>query len=180
MESFNMKQEFEEGDFTEAGVYILKKDDLAIHDGWLQGIGKKDIEMARMAHETKQKRDAKREKYLETQELARGGPDQALKQIFALMQPGESVSGTIKRLAAGSSKPPSWKKPKKIKNALPAADLTQEQRDENKKKMETVSSLATEVLEKDPGVYEKRFEDIAMYLKSAKLLDALWTVGQPL
>lgn len=44
MESFNMDQEFQEGDFTESGIYIKKKDMLDFHDSWLKDISKKEIE----------------------------------------------------------------------------------------------------------------------------------------
>lgn len=46
-ESFNMDQELAEGDFTQSGVYIRKKDEQSIHDSWLQGIGKKEIQKAK-------------------------------------------------------------------------------------------------------------------------------------
>ncbi len=45
-ESFNMDQELAEGDFTQSGVYIRKIDEQSIHDSWLHGIGKKEIQKA--------------------------------------------------------------------------------------------------------------------------------------
>lgn len=50
-ESFNMDQELAEGDFTQSGVYIRKKDEQSIHDSWLKGIGKKEIQMAKMVRD---------------------------------------------------------------------------------------------------------------------------------
>ena len=46
-ESFNMKKEFEEGDFTQSGAYTKKVDEHQVHDSWLKGINKKDIQLAR-------------------------------------------------------------------------------------------------------------------------------------
>lgn len=50
LESFNMDQELAEGDFTEAGVYIRKKDEQSFHDSWLKGIGKSEIQKASEVH----------------------------------------------------------------------------------------------------------------------------------
>lgn len=41
-------------------------------------------------------------------------PDQYLLEIYKLLQPGETITGAIKRLGTSSSKVPKWKKPKKV------------------------------------------------------------------
>ncbi|CAG8514943.1 12958_t:CDS:1 [Racocetra persica] len=101
IEAFNMKAELEEGKFDEAGNYIRnKKDPEAFHDNWLQGISRKDIEKARIAHEKQEK-----ERLLkEAQEASNDPMDRVSiwKELLTIMKCGETLLDTFQRLGGGT------------------------------------------------------------------------------
>ena len=47
LSSFNMREEMEEGKFTEDGSYIRKPDPHRIHDHWMEGLDDREIQLAR-------------------------------------------------------------------------------------------------------------------------------------
>ncbi|KAJ3024080.1 hypothetical protein HKX48_007261 [Thoreauomyces humboldtii] len=84
---FNMEEEMEEGDFDESGHYIRKRDEHLIHDSWLQGVTKNDMEKARAAH-------AKQEELANESEAEIDGvrdPNHIWLKAIHLMKPGESI-----------------------------------------------------------------------------------------
>jgi hypothetical protein len=112
MESFNLETEREEGDFTGSGSYVLKKDEHRVHDSWLQGVTKADIEKARDAHQIQLTRNAAKEERQES-------PISMLRKLSTLMAPRESVLNvgsrlmqTLTRLGSVTKKVPKWKKKK--------------------------------------------------------------------
>ncbi|CAK7197734.1 hypothetical protein SEUCBS139899_000382 [Sporothrix eucalyptigena] len=55
IDAFNMRQEQEEGAFDESGNYIRKAADAdALHDRWLDGLSKKEMKRAAVAHEKRE------------------------------------------------------------------------------------------------------------------------------
>jgi CD2 antigen cytoplasmic tail-binding protein 2 len=55
IDAFNMRQENEEGAFDEAGNFVRKAvDPDAVHDKWMEGLGKKEIKKAAAAHEKRE------------------------------------------------------------------------------------------------------------------------------
>lgn len=108
-EPFNLEKEMEEGHFDESGYYVRKKDELAIHDTWLQGVTKQDMEKARNAQEKFEKKNA------EFQEVKRDA-NQLWVEVLNLMKPKETLTLALKRF--GGTKEPAWKKNKKKTNTV--------------------------------------------------------------
>jgi CD2 antigen cytoplasmic tail-binding protein 2 len=63
LDAFNMKEEQEEGRFDESGNFVRKAFDAdAVQDAWLDGLSKKDIKKAKLAHEKREEERKKRER----------------------------------------------------------------------------------------------------------------------
>lgn len=102
LSSFNMREEMEEGKFTDDGSYVRTFDPHGIHDRWMDGVDEKEMKVARR----RQKRQAKlrKEKILaEEQELEAAGGKPALElQLLAMLKKGETVLEAFQRLGAKS------------------------------------------------------------------------------
>lgn len=59
LSSFNMRDEMEEGKFTEDGSYVRTFDPHGVHDRWMEGLADKEIKMARRRkrHQERQQRE---------------------------------------------------------------------------------------------------------------------------
>ena len=108
-EPFNLEKEMEEGHFDEAGYYVRKKDELAIHDTWLQGITKEEIEKARNAQD---KINNKNEEFQEVKKDA----NQLWLEVLNFLKTTETLTLALKRF--GGTKEPSWKKKKSTKSKV--------------------------------------------------------------
>ncbi|KXX81208.1 LIN1-like protein [Madurella mycetomatis] len=114
IDAFNMRQEQEEGAFDEAGNYIRKAVDAdAVHDRWLEGVSKKEMKKAAVAHE---KRDAEqRRRQRENDSILTAD---LLKSLILRLELGETALDALARLRRGQTKPkkvPKWKQ-KRTKN----------------------------------------------------------------
>ncbi|KAJ3325918.1 hypothetical protein HDV06_002303 [Boothiomyces sp. JEL0866] len=168
MESFNMDQELQEGDFTEAGVYVKKKDEHEIHDSWLKDVSKSDIERAHVAQEIRNQRESAMNTNSETD------PNKLWRQIFPILQPRETINKAIKRLGLAFQKIPKWKK-KKTEN-----NLSEEEKLEQKALFDKLTALSSKLFEIDVNAYDKSYEEIVMSLKQHKLLSHDWVPGTEL
>ncbi|KAJ3277137.1 hypothetical protein HDV01_000189 [Terramyces sp. JEL0728] len=168
MESFNMDQELQEGDFTEAGVYVKKKDELEIHDSWLKDVSKTDIERAQIAQEIRNQRESVMNNDTESD------PNRLWRQIFPILQPRETINKAIKRLGLAFQKIPKWKKKK------PENNLSEEEKQQQKVLFDKLTALSSKLFEIDVNAYDKSYEEIVMVLKQHKLINGDWMPGMEL
>ncbi|KAJ1672476.1 hypothetical protein EV182_007100, partial [Spiromyces aspiralis] len=101
IEAFNMKADLEDGHFDEEGNFVwAKKDPLAAHDVWLQGISNKDIREAREAEQRRQEQERQRRE--KEEESAKEWPESKLwVALLNLMQPKETTLAAMARLGGG-------------------------------------------------------------------------------
>ncbi|KAI8899890.1 hypothetical protein BC833DRAFT_583988 [Globomyces pollinis-pini] len=170
-EKFNMDQELAEGDFTENGEYIRKKDEEGIHDSWLKDVSKSDIQRAQQAYQLKQEQESQLDNKMDNFNV-----DEAWKAIVLLLQPKESILKAIKRYGASNVKIPKWKKKKA---SVKAPELSDEQIEKDKQSLEQLTNLSSLLVSFDANVYEKIFEDIVFDLKSKKIIPLDWVPGNP-
>ncbi|KAJ3260312.1 hypothetical protein HK103_000947 [Boothiomyces macroporosus] len=168
MESFNMDQELQEGDFTEAGVYVKKKDEHEIHDSWLKDVSKTDIERAHIAQEIRNQRESVMNKTNETD------PNILWRQILPILEPRETINKAIKRLGLAFQKVPKWKKKKAESN------LSEEEKQKQKVMFDKLTNLSSKLFEIDVNAYDKSYEEIVLLLKQNKLLNHDWMPGMEL
>ncbi|KAJ3043249.1 hypothetical protein HDV00_005569 [Rhizophlyctis rosea] len=175
---FNMDEEMEEGNIDESGHYIRKKDEHQMHDNWLQGVSKSDIERAKNAHE----RQLARERALD----ALGGYDesdenQVWLNALRYMQPGETLFAAMKRLG-GNKKTTSlankWKKKKaaamEVDEPLEDAAAAAERR----QAVEQLTALSDKLMSLGQFDFQSlTYEQIVRNLRRAELLDDSWQPG---
>ncbi|KAG6868236.1 hypothetical protein C0993_005936 [Termitomyces sp. T159_Od127] len=98
LSSFNMRDEMEEGKFTEDGSYVRSVDVHAVHDKWMDGLSDREIKLAR--RRKRQHDKAQHDRVLaEERELQQsGGLPNLQKQLLPLLKKGESVLEALHRL----------------------------------------------------------------------------------
>lgn len=102
LSSFNMRDEMEEGKFTEDGTYIRSFDPNVVHDRWMEGVSDKDIKLAK-------RRKRELEKKLKTKLLeeeldlkASGGKSSMERDLLPFLKKGESVLEALQRIGSQS------------------------------------------------------------------------------
>ncbi|RFU33418.1 hypothetical protein B7463_g2923, partial [Scytalidium lignicola] len=115
VDAFNMKAEQEEGRFDEAGNFVRKAmDPDARHDSWLEGVSKKEMKKAAMAHEKREEEN--RRKRLEDDAML---TSDVLRNLILRLEKGETVLEALARLGKGQTKTkktPKWKLKKQKHN----------------------------------------------------------------
>lgn len=98
MSSFNMRDEMEEGKFTEDGNYVRSVDVHAVHDKWMDGLSDREIKQARRRKRLhdKAQRDKLQAEEKELQES--GGMPNLEKELLAMLKKGETVLEALQRL----------------------------------------------------------------------------------
>ncbi|CAG8495231.1 3485_t:CDS:2 [Paraglomus occultum] len=154
--AFNMIEEMEEGKFDEAGNYVRnRKDPNAFHDNWLNGLSRRDIEQARIAHE----RQEQQRRLKEAEEAAQAPMDHIdiWKELLTIMNRGEKLVDTFQRLGGG----------KKNK-------LTEEEK-KKKKDIEKLTELSDRMMALGHfDIYESSWEQILRNLKKEGAVSPDW------
>ncbi|KAF8350631.1 hypothetical protein F5887DRAFT_940221 [Amanita rubescens] len=100
LSSFNMREEMEEGKFTEDGNYVRNFDPHGIHDRWMEGLSEREIKLAKR-RKRQQERAQKEKMEAEEREIRESGGKASLeKQLLAMLKKGETVLEALQRLGA--------------------------------------------------------------------------------
>lgn len=116
LEAFHLREEMEEGNFDQQGNYIRRAGDPdAVHDNWLEGMGKKEIRKAAEAHQ-KREAEARQQRMDEDSVLV----SDLLKSLILQLEKAETPMEALARLGKSQTKSkkkiPAWKL-KKMKDA---------------------------------------------------------------
>jgi len=104
LSSFNMRDEMEEGKFTEDGTYIRTFDPNVVHDRWMEGVSDKEIKLARRRKRELEKK-LKTKLVDEEEELkATGGKSSMERDLLPFLKKGESVLEALQRIGSQSKK----------------------------------------------------------------------------
>jgi hypothetical protein len=104
LSSFNMREEMEEGKFTEDGSYIRTFDPNVVHDRWMDGISDKEIKLARRRKRELEKK-LKEQILAEEKELEESGGKASIERdLLPLLKRGETVLEALQRLGSRSKK----------------------------------------------------------------------------
>ncbi|KAJ7063394.1 hypothetical protein C8F01DRAFT_1132862 [Mycena amicta] len=167
MSSFNMRDEMEEGKFTEDGTYVRTFDPHGVHDRWMEGVDDRVIKQARR-HKRRQEREQRERIKAEEKEIQESGGIGALSlQLLAMLKKGETVLEALQRLGIEANK--SGKKAGKLK--ADAMNL-----DKHKSTpIETVTHLASTIMSLgDADIYSKTYEELVRAVRASGLVDATW------
>jgi CD2 antigen cytoplasmic tail-binding protein 2 len=98
LSSFNMRDEMDEGKFTDDGAYIRSFDAHAVHDKWMEDVDERAIRKARK-RKKEQDRVQKQRIIAEERELEQTGGKPALEiALLSRLRRGESVLEALQRL----------------------------------------------------------------------------------
>jgi CD2 antigen cytoplasmic tail-binding protein 2 len=104
LSSFNMRDEMEEGKFTEDGSYVRSFDPHSVHDRWMEGLDEREIKMAKR-RKRQQEKEQKDKMKAEERELEESGGKGALeRELLELLKKGETVLEALQRLGAQARK----------------------------------------------------------------------------
>ncbi|KAF9960228.1 hypothetical protein BGZ72_007619 [Mortierella alpina] len=187
VEAFNMKEELEEGgEIDESGNFIRKVDPDRFHDSWLEGLSRKEIQAARLAHDRKAKQAQIEER--EAAATAMTETDIYL-ELVNILQPSETVIEALQRLGGGkksgakgarNNKKKSWQKNKQMDEDGPDAHKATESEDDKARRqaIEKLTDLCDRMLALGHfDIYEESYEQVVRALRRADLIADDWEIG---
>ncbi|KAJ7632716.1 hypothetical protein FB45DRAFT_990126 [Roridomyces roridus] len=171
MSSFNMRDEMEEGKFTEDGTYVKSFDPHGVHDRWMEGVDDRDIKLAKR-RKRQQERQQEERMRAEEKELEESGGKGALeKDLIAMLNKGETVLEALQRLGTQAKK--SGKKAGKSK-ATDAMNVDKQPASEPSA-IERITHLASTIMSLgDTDIYSRTYEELVRSVRSSGLVDASW------
>jgi CD2 antigen cytoplasmic tail-binding protein 2 len=98
MSSFNMREEMEEGKFSADGMYVRNFDPHALHDRWMDGLGEREIKLARKRKRRQEKAQMEKMRAEEEELEQLGGKDAVEREVLAMLKKGETVLEALQRL----------------------------------------------------------------------------------
>jgi CD2 antigen cytoplasmic tail-binding protein 2 len=100
MSSFNMREEMEEGKFAADGMYVRNFDPHALHDRWMDGLGEREIKLARRRKRRREKEQMEKIREEERELEMLGGKEAVEREVLAMLKKGETVLEALQRLGA--------------------------------------------------------------------------------
>ena len=100
MSSFNMREEMEEGKFSADGMYVRNFDPHALHDRWMEGLGEREIRLARRRKRRREKAQMEKIREEERELEMLGGKEAVEREVLAMLKKGETVLEALQRLGA--------------------------------------------------------------------------------
>jgi CD2 antigen cytoplasmic tail-binding protein 2 len=104
LSSFNMREEMEEGKFTEDGMYMRTYDAHAVHDRWLEGMDERELKQARRKKKEREKAEKERQQAEEKELQDMGGKEQLERNLLSMLKRGETVLEALQRLGVQAKK----------------------------------------------------------------------------
>ncbi|KAI8975994.1 hypothetical protein BDB01DRAFT_804963 [Pilobolus umbonatus] len=178
--AFNMKEEMEEGKLDSEGNYIKNKEDpQAFHDKWMEGISRKDINQAKEAQEKRERQEALKE--AERQSTMPQTKNDIYRALVEYLKPGQTVQEALTTMANSLPKKlPAWKqkmldKKNKNKKGKETAMLSEEEEQNRRKTVETITGLADQMMALGNfDIYEDTFEIMIRHLRREQLVPEDW------
>ncbi|KAH9996776.1 hypothetical protein BJV77DRAFT_1085323 [Russula vinacea] len=179
LSSFNMREEMEEGKFSADGMYVRNFDPHALHDRWMDGLGEREIKLARKRKRRQEKAQMEKMRAEERELELLGGKDAVEREVLAMLKKGETVLEALQRLGARN-------KQSKVKQSGPATSRTakassQDSRGATDKPhnsltdVEQLTHLASTLLSLgDTDIYSRTYEELVRSVRSAGKVDPSW------
>jgi CD2 antigen cytoplasmic tail-binding protein 2 len=104
LSSFNMREEMEEGKFTEDGSYVRTFDPHGVHDRWMDGLDEGEIKLARRRKREQERRQKERILAEEKEREESGGQHALEQQLLGFLKKGETVLESLQRLGSQTKK----------------------------------------------------------------------------
>ncbi|KDR81690.1 hypothetical protein GALMADRAFT_239815 [Galerina marginata CBS 339.88] len=174
LSSFNMRDEMEEGKFTEDGSYVRTFDPHGVHDRWMDGLDDREIKLARRRKREQEKKQRERIVAEEKEIEESGGKSAMEQQLLRFLKKGETVLEALQRLGARSKKTQPSKRLKQ-KAAGGNAMEVDKASEHTPTDIETITHLASNLMSLgDTDIYSKTYEEIVRTIRSSGNVDATW------
>lgn len=179
MSSFNMREEMEEGKFSADGMYVRNFDPHALHDRWMDGLGEREIKLARKRKRRQEKAQMEKVRAEEEELEQLGGKDAVEREVLAMLKKGESVLEALQRLgtrnkqskAKQSSSAPS----RTAKASSQDSGAVTDKRPNSLSDVEHLTHLASTLLSLgDTDIYSRTYEELVRSVRSAGNVDRSW------
>jgi len=169
LSSFNMRDEMEEGKFTDDGTYVRSFDPHAVHDRWMDGLDEKAIKQARR-RKKQQEREQRAKIEAEERELQESGGKEALeRELLGMMKKGETVLEALQRLGARA------KKNNKSTKLKAESAIASNKPAKSPSDIEHITHLASNIMSLgDTDIYSKTYEELIRAVRSSGLVDPSW------
>ncbi|KAF9053798.1 hypothetical protein BDZ89DRAFT_976420 [Hymenopellis radicata] len=173
LSSFNMREEMEEGKFTDDGSYVRSVDVHAQHDRWMEGVDERAIKAAR--RRKRQQEKEQRDKMLaEEQEIAESGGVHAMeKDLLQYLKKGETLLEALQRLGTRAKK---LKQKHKAAGKSHAGDaMNIDKQHHALTDVERMTHIASNIMSLgDTDIYSKTYEELVRSVRSSGIVDANW------
>ncbi|KAF8965251.1 hypothetical protein BDZ97DRAFT_1659296 [Flammula alnicola] len=173
LSSFNMREEMEEGKFTEDGSYVRTFDPHGVHDRWMEGLDEREIKLARRRKREQEKKQKERMMAEEKELEESGGKGAWEKQLLPLLKKGETVLEALQRLGSKTKKA----QPKRPKQKAAANNAMEVDKPQNNGPtyIEQITHLASNLMSLgDTDIYSKTYEELVRSVRSSGIVDASW------
>lgn len=179
LSSFNMREEMEEGKFTEDGTYVRAFDPHAVHDRWMEGLDEREIKKARKSARHMEREQREKQKAEEEEMKRMGGKDNIEQELVGMLKKGETVLEALQRLGAQSRKSgkPHPKKPNNKRKAELHGDPVQADKEVPKEtsQIDRITHLASTLMSLgDTDIYSKTYEELVRSVRSSGKVDQSW------
>ncbi|TFK42502.1 hypothetical protein BDQ12DRAFT_278591 [Crucibulum laeve] len=175
LSSFNMREEMEDGKFTEDGSYVKSYDAHAVHDRWMEGLDEREIKLARRRKREQEKKQREKMQAEEKELKESGGRGELERQLLPMLKKGETVLEALQRLGAIAKKKKPTNKIAKA-NAAPTSDaMNVDKQLKPPTDIEHITHLASNIMSLgDTDIYSKTYEELVRAVRSAGRVDASW------
>ncbi|KAJ3515096.1 hypothetical protein NLJ89_g1971 [Agrocybe chaxingu] len=172
--SFNMREEMEEGKFTEDGSYVRSFDPHGVHDRWMEGLDEREIKLARRRKREQDRRQKERMQAEEKELEESGGKSSMERDLLTKLKKGETVLEALQRLGSLTKKTQSSNKTK-----YKSAEDDTMQIDKHPVKapndVEYITHLASNLMSLgDTDIYNKTYEELVRSVRASGIVDANW------
>ncbi|TFK76278.1 hypothetical protein BDN72DRAFT_808618 [Pluteus cervinus] len=172
LSSFNMREEMEEGKFTEDGSYVRTVDPHGVHDKWMDGVSEREMKQARKRKRQQEKIQQAKIAAEEKEFQESGGKTAVERKVLAMLKKGETVLEALQRL--GSQEKKKQKGQKKAKSAT-AGGMQLDKAAKPPTDIEELTSLASTLMSLgDPDIYSKTYEEIVRAVRASGDVDQSW------
>ena len=170
LSSFNMREEMEEGKFTEDGSYVRTFDPHSVHDRWMDGLDDREIQMARRRKRQQEKKQREKIEAEEKELQDFGGQDAMERRLLPLLKKGETVLEALQRLGLRT------KKPQKNEGCRSHSLLNRHvDIDIAPTDIEQITHLASSLMSLgDTDIYSKTYEEIVRSVRSSGKVEPSW------
>ncbi|KAJ7046887.1 hypothetical protein C8F04DRAFT_1062037 [Mycena alexandri] len=175
MSSFNMRDEMEEGKFTEDGTYVKSFDPHGVHDRWMEGVDDREIKLARRRKKQQERQQRERIRAEEKEIEESGGKGALERELLAMLNKGETVLEALQRLGAEAKKSGKGSKKARKLKAGEAMNVDKPAAAAAPSAIERMTHLASTIMSLgDTDIYSKTYEELVRAVRSSGLVDASW------